>query len=235
MRVLFVIFICAFSIAAQTAFVKQTYEAGNAAARQLQYEQAVKAYRTTLLRAHSESLSDELLAKIHFNIGVCLYHLKQTNEAVAEYTEAIKLSRREYRKAFHALAMAQKDLRNWRAAANALRDALEIEKADGEAWFDLALIYLETRDFEAAEKAFVNAVRYKSVSAADAHNNLGVIAALRSDWAAAEKHFETALLDSSGTSIEAVNNLRFCKFYKQNIRQKDWLAKLEFSGTNKGE
>lgn len=235
MRVLILIFVLSVSAFAQTSFVKQTFEAAGAAAREKRYERAIERYRATILRAEAERLSDSLLAKIHFNIGVCFYHLKRTEEAVAEYAEAIKLSRREYQKAFYALGMAQKDLGNRRAAADALRDAVNIDRTDGEAWFDLALIYLAETDFEAAEKAFANAVKYKSVNAADAHNNLGVIAALRHDWIAAEKRFETALLDSNGKSIEAVNNLRFCKFYKQNVKNKDWLAKLEFSGTGRGE
>lgn len=235
MRVLLFIFVLSVSAFAQTPFVKQTYEAAGAAAREKRYEQAVERYRATILRAESELLSEQLLAQIHFNLGVCFYHLKRTDESVAEFAEAIRLSKREYRKAFYALGMAQKDLKNWHEAAAALRDALAIDKTDGEAWFDLALIYLEQEKFDLAEKAFANAVKYKSVNAADAHNNLGVIAALRNDWVSAEKKFETALLDSNGRSIEAGKNLRFCKFYKQNVKNKEWLAKLEFSGTGRGE
>lgn len=229
MRVLFLILVFAFSIAAQTTFISQTFDNGNTAAREGNYEQAIKQYRATILRAEAERLNDALLAKIHFNIGVCLYHLQRTNEAVAEYTEATKLSRREYQKAFYALGMAQKDLRNWREAAAALRDAVQIDKTDGEAWFDLALIYLADKNFAAAEKAFANSIKYKSVNAPDAHNNLGVIAALSNDWKSAEKEFETALTKSNGKSIEAVGNLRLCKFYKRNFSGRDLLAKLEFS------
>lgn len=236
MRVLIFIYILAFSAFAQeTIFVKQTYEAANSAAREKRYEQAIKQYRMTILRAETEHLKDALLAKIHFNIGVCLYHLKRTDEAVAEYAAAIKLSKRQYQRAFYALGMAQKDLRHWREAAAALRDALKIDRTDGEAWFDLAMIYLQAEEFTSAEKAFAKSIKHKSVNAPDAHNNLGVIAAFADDWATAEKKFETALLASEGRLTAAAKNLRFCKFYKQNIKNKDWLAKLRFSGTDKGE
>lgn len=234
MRVLFLVFVFSFSALAQeTPFVNQTVEAGNDLARERRYEQAIEKYRTATTFAENERLSDDFLAKIHFNVGVCLYHLQRTGEAVVEYQEAIRLSRREYERAFYALGMAQKDLKNWREARNALRDALKIEKDDGETWFDLGLVYLEEKNFAAARQAFENSIKYKSINSADAHNNLGVIAALNDDWKSAERKFQTALRESNGKSIEAKGNLQFCKFYKQNYKGSDLLAKLEFSRADK--
>ena len=230
MRILFLIFVFTFSAFAQTPFIQQTFEAATDAARKQQYERAIEKYRATILYAETERLSNTFLAKIHFNIGVCLYHLKRTSEAVAEFTEAIKLSRREYQRAFYALGMAQKDLKNWRKSALALRDAVQIDKTDGEAWFDLGLVYLEEKDYESAAKAFENSIKHQSVNSADAHNNLGVIAALGNDWSLAEKEFETALLNKS---VEAFGNLQFCKYYKRNLSVKDLLAKLEFKSQNR--
>ena len=225
MRSLFFIIVLAFSAFAQTPSVNRVFESGNVAAREGRYESAIEKYRVTLLQSETERLSDKFAAKIHFNIGVCLYHLQRTDEAVVEYTEAIKLSKREYKNAFYALGMAQKDLKNWCKAAAALRDALTLKKDDGEAWFDLGLIYLEEKDYAAAARAFENSVKFKSVNSADAHNNLGVIFALENDWTAAEKSFETALKNNS---VEASGNLQFCKYYKRNLVGKDLLAKLEF-------
>lgn len=233
MRVLFfILFVFAAAVvvvAGQTPVVQRAFDEGTSAAQKNQYERAIEKYRTAELYAKNEKSSDELLARIHFNLGVCLYHLRENKKAVKEFTEAIKLSGRKYRKAFYALGMAQKDLKNWRSAADAFRDSLKLEKTDGEAWFDLAMVYLETDDFGAAEKAFQNAVEYQSASAADAHNNLGVIFALKHEWIFAEREFETALTRSKGKSVEAASNLQLCKFYKENFRSRDWLAKLEFS------
>ena len=226
MRVLFFILVLAFSASAQTPFASQTFESANLAAQDKRYESAIEKYRATILHAETERLNDKFLAKIHFNIGVCFYHLKRKSEAVAEFTEAIKLSKRGHQQAFYALGMAQKDLKNWRKAKNAFRDALRIKKDDGEAWFDLGLVYLEEKDFAAAAKAFENSIKHKSVNSADAHNNLGVIAALGNDWNFAEKKFETALANNS---VEAFGNLQFCKYYKRNFGGKDLIAKLEFS------
>ncbi len=97
-----------------------------------------------------------------------------------------------------------------------------------EARFDLALVLLAKKDFDTAQTAFQNALKYKTVNTADAHNNIGVILALKGDVRAAEKKFEIALHQSGGKSTEAENNLRFCKFYKQRFNQNQ-LVKLEFS------
>jgi tetratricopeptide (TPR) repeat protein len=230
MRVLFFILVLAFSAFAQTPFVSQTFESAGSAAREKRYEQAIEKYRATILHAETEHLDEMFRAKIHFNIGVCFYHLKRTSEAVEEFTEAIKLSKREHQRAFYALGMAQKDLKNWRKAKNAFRDSLRIKKDDGEAWFDLGLVYLEEKDYSSSAKAFESSIKYKSVNSADAHNNLGVIAALGNDWNFAEKEFKKALINKS---VEAFGNLQFCKYYKRNLSVKDLLAKLEFSRTTK--
>jgi len=233
MRILFFIFIVfQFSLAAQTKGISQSFEAATHTARAQQYEQAVKQYRTTILRAKNELANDNFLARIHFNIGVCYYQLKNPAKAVEEFNEAIKLSRRSFQKAFYALGMAHVDLKNWREAKTAFRKSVKLKPNDGEAWFDLALVFLEEKDFDAAEKAFQNAIKYKSTAAADAHNNIGVIFALRSDFPAAENEFNTALIQSNGKSVEAKNNLQFCRLYKQNFNQ-NLLAKLEFSRQEK--
>ena len=230
MRVLFfVLVIFVFSLAAQTPNVKKAFDAGTQDARIGQFEKAIENYRQTLLLAEIERPSDDFLARVHFNLGVCFYQLKQAEKAAAEFGEAVKLSGRTYQKAFYALAMAQKDLGNLKKAENAFRDALKIEKTDGEAWFDLALLYLQKQDFETAAAAFENAVRFKSVATADAHNNLGVIFALRHEFDSAEKEFETALMLSNGKLSLARSNLQFCRFYRQNNRVTDLIAQLEFS------
>lgn len=230
MRVLFFILVVfAFSVSAQTMQVKKAFDSGTQDAQNGQFEKAIENYRQTLLLANIEKPDDNFLARVHFNLGVCFYRLKQSEKAVAEFNEAVKLSRRTYQKAFYALGMAQKDLGNLRQAETAFLNALKIKKADGEAWFDLALIYLQKQNFNAAATAFENAIKFKSVASADAHNNLGVIFALRHEFDFAENEFEIALANSNGKSSAARNNLHFCKFYRQRNQTKDLIAKLKFS------
>jgi len=233
MRILPFIFIIVFSISvsAQTPLIQKVFNEAAQTAQAGNYETAIESYQRAILLSESEKIGDNFLARIHFNIGVCLYHLKQTAEAVEEFTEAIKLSKRNYQKAFYALGMSQVELKDWRKAKTAFRDAVNLEKRDGEAWFDLAMVLLEEKDFEASRKAFQNAIKYKSVNLADAHNNLGVIYALKDDFPSAENEFRTALVQSNGKSTEARNNLQFCKLYKQSYNQ-NLLAKLEFSRRN---
>lgn len=232
MRVLYVILIiCVWSLAAQTPNVKMSFDAGTQNARNGRFEKAIENYRQALLLAEIERPKDDFLARVHFNIGVCFYRLKQPEKAAAEFNEAVKLSEGTYQKAFYALGMAQKDLGNLQKAEIAFRNALKIEKTDGEAWFDLALVRLLKKDFEAARAAFENAVKFKSIAAADAHNNLGVIFALKYEFDSAEKQFETALKISNGKSSPARNNLQFCRTYRKKNQIKDLIAALEFDLT----
>lgn len=228
MRVLFFIFVMfAGSAAAQTPFISQSFESATRDAQAQNFTQALEKYQAIILHAASESVSDEMLARTHFNIGVCYYKLKNPAAAVKELTNAITLSKGKYQRAFYVLGMAQIDLKNWNEAETALRKAADLKPGDGEAWFDLALVYLQEKDFAQAEDSFANAIKYKSTGAADAHNNLGVIFALKHDFLTAESEFAAALKESGGKSVEAKNNLRFCRTYQRNSSQ-DLLAKLEF-------
>ncbi|HEX9961930.1 MAG TPA: tetratricopeptide repeat protein [Pyrinomonadaceae bacterium] len=228
MRKLSFLFIIVFAfvvnISAQS--VKQSFEEGTRAANNAEYEKALENYRKAILYTESEKTGADFLARIHFNIGVCLFHLKRNVEAVAELNRSIVLSKRGYQKAFYVLGMAEAKLKNPRKAENAFREAINLKKDDGEAWFDLGLVLLEKKDFRAARAAFQNSIRYKTIAASDAHNNIGVIQAMKGDFRAAEKEFEAALLESKGESVVARNNLEFCKSYKQNFGA-DLSAKLE--------
>lgn len=230
MRVLFfIILVFTFSVAAQTPALKKSFDEGIKTARGGEFENAAEKFRRVLLIAGAEKTSEDFLAKIHFNLGVCFYRLRETEKAIGEFTEAIRLSRREYERAFYALGMAQSDLKNFAAAEKAFLDALKLDEADGETWFDLGAIYLHKKEFEKAENAFQHSIKYKSVSGFEAHNNLGVISALRYEFDEAEKHFETSLKLSQNGFETARNNLRFCRFYRQKNQLKDLIAKLEFS------
>lgn len=242
MRTLSLIFVIALTFfvtsatTAQTPLNKQAFEDGAHLARNARYAEALEIYRKALLYSENQKTDANSLARLHFNIGVCLYHSRQTEAAVKEFNRAIALGKDNYQKAFYALGMAETELKNYRQAEAAFRSAVNLKKDDGEAWFDLGLILLEEKDFAAAREAFQKAIKYKSAAAADAHNNLGVILALEGDFAAAEKAFQAALRKSSGKSVEAQNNLRFCALYKQNSVQSS-PSKLEFSRPNsaKGE
>lgn len=238
MRLSFLVFIVvltfAFSVPAQTSLANRAFEKGTLAAREKQFEAAIENYRRAIRFAEMEKTGDVTLARIHFNIGVCFFNLGATTKAAEEYTEAIKLSWRTYQRAFYALGMAESELKNWQASETAFREAVSLKKDDGEAWFDLGLVLLELENYAAAETAFKKAIKYESVGAPDAHNNLGVIFALKMDFSAAETEFVTALVKSNGKSVEAQNNLESCKLYKRDFIR-NLLAALKFTRKNQGE
>ena len=235
MRILSIIFSIVWatmSVSAQTPTFRQLFDEGTHKAQTGNYENAVEYYQKAVVLSPNEKMEANFLARIHFNLGVCLFHLQRNDEAVEELTEAINLRQGKYQKAFYALGMAHGAMKNWQAGETAFRQAVALKNNDGEAWFDLALVLLEEKDFDAATAAFQNAVNYKSIGSADAHNNLGVIYALKNDFPAAEKEFKTALIKSNGKSIEAQNNLQFCKLYKQNLNR-NLLGKLELRRKSK--
>ncbi len=138
----------------QTAPSKRAFEQGTSEARAGKHQAALENYRKALLSAAVEPIArDDFRAKIHFNIGVCLFQLKRADEAVEEFSEAVKLSRGKYQRLFYALGMAPSELKNCRKAENALRKAVKLKPDDGEAQFDLALILLAEKDFDAAQSA----------------------------------------------------------------------------------
>lgn len=222
----FIISAFIFSVSAQTPDVRQAFESGIKAANQGEFQTALTQFQTSLEFAENGETDDFFRAKIHFNIGVCHYKLKEREKASAEYERAILLNP-NYEKAFYALGMAQAELKNWQTAEQAFLGAIRLNKRNGETWFDLAFVYLAQNDYDSAQKAFEKSIKLKSVDAPISHNNLGVIFALNGDINAAIKEFEIALKKSNGNLTVAANNLQFCKSLDKNLT-----AKLEFGRKN---
>lgn len=196
MRVLLFILVLVFTVSAQDRFAEATRLASKG-----DYTQALQSFRS----AQMSSKDAEAAARIHYNIGVCLYQLDRSAEAVTELTAAIDLKGGQYQKAWYALGMAQARLEKTGEAKNAFVKATELNKKDAEAWFDLGLLQISDIDLAAARLSFENAVKFGSVYVADAHNNLGVIHALEGNVGAAIREFEI-----SG-SEEAKGNLKYCR------------------------
>ena len=223
---LLLIFVVNLDAFAQAEIAHQRFEQGLTNAKQGRFEKALKDFQNALEKyKFSSESSDEFAAKINYNIGVCLYRSGRAGDAVAFLESAIKLAKNKYGQAFYALGIAWSELGNREAGRLALTSALSLDKRDGESWFDLAMVYLEENDLANAVVGFQKAIRYKSIDAATAHNNLGVISAMGGDWLEAEKQFKTALAMSGGKLPEAARNLELCR--SQNF-DREMVAKLEF-------
>ena len=176
MRILSIIFnLLAFfaSDPAQTPMSNKFFNEGTQAARNAQYEKAIESYQKALFYTKNDEANDYFLAKIHSNIGVCLYQLKRHDAAVPEFTKAISMSNRKYQRAFYALGMTQTERRNWSEAISAFQGAVKLREDDGEAWFDLASVLLIENDLRAAETALRKSIKHKSVASPYARNNPG--------------------------------------------------------------
>jgi tetratricopeptide (TPR) repeat protein len=213
MRMLSLIFVLAFgvSVSAQPQSVKSLFNEGTKFASAGEFEKALSRYREALNRSESVRLDSDHLARLHYNLGVCEFHLNHPERAIKELKLAIKLKGGNYPRAFYALGMAESVRANWQGARLAFLESLRLNKSNGEAWFDLAFAYLGEGDFAGAEAAFRNSIIYKSIDSAWSHNNVGVLLVLRGDLAEAQNEFERALEASGGKLIEARNNLEYCR------------------------
>lgn len=227
MRTLLFLFTLMFagSIVAQSPMVSRSFNEATRFANAGEFEKALKGYRSALIASDEES--GEFTVKIHYNLGVCHYRIGQLKAAASQFTTTIKLAKGRHQRALYALGMTESALENWPAARKAFLNALEINPSDGEAWFDLAFVYLAERDYDNTAKAFRKAIENESVDSALGHNNIGVIMAMKSDLPAAEQEFARALIRSGGRLVEARKNLEFCRAI--SLRGSVLIASVEFS------
>lgn len=202
MRVFLFILVLVFTISAQDNFAEATRLASRG-----EYRAALEHYK----QAQKDVKDPATAAQVHYNIGVCLYQLEHAGDAVAELTEAISLKGGKYQRAWYALGMAEAAMDHTTEAKRAFTRAVELDKKDAEAWFDLGLVLIVEKDYPAARAAFERAVEFKSISSADAHNNIGVIHALNGDLTTAIKEFRI-----SG-SVEAAGNLKYCREHSADV------------------
>ncbi len=228
MRIIFFVLMAfAVSAVAQTPTEIRFFGEGNQLALNGDYKSALKNYEELL---RGEVRSKAFLARVYFNSGVCRYQLNQYESAVEFLNQSIDLSNRKYQKAFYVLGMTEFAQNNLRSAESAFLESLKLNKRDGEAWFDLAFVYLEMNKTTDAQRAFSMSIKHKSSASAHAHNNLGVIYALRNDFQTAETEFRKALADPGEKSLEASANLEFCKRYKRSLPYR-LVAEFNFSGS----
>lgn len=175
------------------------FEKGLNLARNGDFQNALPHFQNSI----NSKLSAKKIAQIHYNIGVCFYRLNQPESAITAFRQATSLYP-NYEKAFYALGMTYKDLKNFAEAETAFRSALKLSN-NGETWFDLGVSLFELKKYEEAFSAFQNAEKFGSVAVAESHNNMGVIYALNGDFNSAEKEI---LLAKNLGFIESENNLK---------------------------
>ena len=106
MRILSFVFLFIFSvsISAQSTKVDDRFTQG---ARQIsagKFEDALATYRSALATAEKHYAGKEYLARLHYNIGLCYFHLDRFEAAATEFKSAILL-KADYGRAHEALGM----------------------------------------------------------------------------------------------------------------------------------
>ena len=93
-----------------------------------------------------------------FGVGTASAHLKQYNQAVHAYREAIR-NQAEYGEAWHKLGVAYANLKEYDHAIHAYRDALRIQRDNAEVWYGLGDTHYELKQYAHAIHAYREALR----------------------------------------------------------------------------
>ena len=212
MRHLLFVFLLILSVnvAAQSPAVSRLFADARDHAGAGRFRDALERYKTALFLAENEYAGKGFRSRIHYNVGVCYFHLDRLDEATNHFKRSILLDT-GYTRAHYALGMAQSRKRAWKAATVSFRSALGSDPRNGEAWFDLAFASLALNDLESAASAFAQSIAFGSRDSALSHNNIGVILAMKGDLARAEARFENAIALSNGRLYEAKRNLEFSR------------------------
>lgn len=96
---------------AQSLETAQYFDYGIRSMEKSQHEKALEYFNKSLRSAERSQTSPNFRAKIHYNIGVCLYRLDRFADAVGHYDKAITLSDSSYPKASYALSAAREKIK----------------------------------------------------------------------------------------------------------------------------
>ncbi len=227
-----ILFVLTSAAAGQSLLAKRAFDEGTRLANAGDFGGALRSYRRALTADGAEG---EFGLKLRYNIGVCYYRVGQLKAARSELTAAIGLSNGQHQRAFYALGMTESALENWPAARAAFLASIDLAPQDGEAWFDLAFVYLAERDYNKAAAAFRKSIDNRSVDSAAGHNNLGVIMAIGFRYEAAEAAFEAALDLTNGQLAAARENLKLARALRNARGQLVAARGMNFAGRGSGQ
>ena len=100
------LFIFAVNISAQATKVDDLFTQGTSQVNAGRFDEALTTYRSALAAAEKKYAGKEYLARLHYNIGVCYFHLDRFDAAVNEFKSAVLL-KTDYTQAYAALEKAR--------------------------------------------------------------------------------------------------------------------------------
>ena len=201
------------AINAQTSEGKSILRRGNALVAQEKYSLAIEEYRKVSTR------DADSYARATYNIGVCHYELRQTDEAIAFYRRAIELKLGNYPRASYALGVALEDQGKITEARAAYEQAInDSQREFAPATFKLGLIEVRAGELKKAAVLFREAAARAGEHVPASHNNLGVMLARLGFLKEAEQQFVIALKASEGRFADAAHNLNLCRSLTASLR-----------------
>ena len=105
------LFIFAVNISAQSTKIGDLFTQGNQQISSRRFDEALTTYKTALVTAEKQYAGKEYLARLHYNIGVCYFHLDRFDAAANEFKSAVLL-KTDYSQAYFALDKARARARN---------------------------------------------------------------------------------------------------------------------------
>lgn len=195
-------FLFATIIFATTANAQSALKRGNTLVAQENYKAAIEEYRK--VSTHDANS----YARAIYNIGVCHYELRQTEEAITFYKRAIELKHGNYPRASYALGVALEDQGQLAEAKQAYEQA---RNNFAPAIFKLGVLEARSGEFAKAADLFRDAAARKGEHVPASHNNLGVMLARLGLLKEAEKSFIVALKESDNRLDDAAHNLKLCR------------------------
>ena len=101
------LFIFAVNISAQSANVDDLFAQGMRQVNAGRFDDALTTYKIALATAENKYAGKEYLARLHYNIGLCYFHLDRFDAAANEMKSALLL-KTDYVRAHEALAIFSK-------------------------------------------------------------------------------------------------------------------------------
>jgi tetratricopeptide (TPR) repeat protein len=146
----------------------------------------------TLFKRAIEVTDNDAVAQ--HNLGYALAEKHLYTEALPHYQNALRMNPK-HAEGYYNLGRAQWSLGRSREAMDSFREAIRLKPVYAEAHFALATLALREKDEPTATVHYQEALRLGVAPeyAAEAHNDLGVLAARRGLFGQAESHFRTAI------------------------------------------
>jgi tetratricopeptide (TPR) repeat protein len=156
--VLFATFANAQSTQALQIFEKAVYASKNG-----DHRSALEGFRSTLSIIERETASDTFFAKVHYDIGVSHYHLRDLGGATEHFAKALSHAKQKYSRAQYALGLTLLEANDLENAEQHLRNAVVLDNRNAGAWYDLSRVYYAANEGAKAKRALARALKLGAV------------------------------------------------------------------------